>query len=296
MKAKVIILINIIALIFFSSVNAKTLNLITEQASIFYDNALSSVARETAEKLPSIIKELEKSIGLKTNSSPMIFLIKGSKNFQQITGSDLIVAYAVPGRNSIFIDTSRVFSKPFSLETTLKHELCHMLLHQHIESTNLPRWFDEGVCQWVSGGISEIVSFQDSSILEKAILSDNLFSIHDLHRFPGERNSILLAYQQSKSFIEYISEKYGDNILKEVIGNLSSGKNVNESFKEVISINLNELERNWQKSLRKKHSWFLYFSNNIYTIIFLLLSMLTIYGFYRLIKKKREYKDEEEIE
>ncbi len=296
MKIRVIILFNIIILSLINSVNAKTPELSTEEAIIVYDNSLNSVAQETAGKLPLIIRELEISLGLKIHSRPMIFLIKGSKNFQQITGSDLIVAYAVPHRNSVFIDISRVFSKPFSLEATLKHELCHIVLHQNIESTNLPRWFDEGVCQWVSGGISEIISGQDSNVLEKAILSDRLFSFQELYKFPEERDSILLAYQESKSFIEYISDKYGDNNLKKIIQNLSSGKNINESFQNGISINLYELEKNWQSSLKKKHTWFLFLSNNIYTIIFLFLSFLTIYGFYRLIKKKREYKDEEEIE
>lgn len=297
MELKIVFILNIIIAFFLiNSVDAKTLELVTKEANIVYDNSLNSVAQETARNLPSIVEELEKSLGLKMNSIPTIFLIKGSKNFQQITGSDLIVAYAVPHRNSVFIDTSRVFSKPFSLESTLKHELCHIMLHRNIESTNLPRWFDEGVCQWVSGGISEIISGQDSNILEKAILSDRLFSFQELYKFPEERDSILLAYQESKSFIEYVSEKYGDDILRKIVNNLSSGKNIDESFQDGISISLYELEKNWQSSLKKKHTWFLFLSNNIYTIIFLFLSLLTIYGFYRLIKKKREYKDEEEIE
>ncbi|NWF97667.1 MAG: hypothetical protein HXY52_01840 [Nitrospirae bacterium] len=296
MKVRIIILTNIIILLFFNSVNAKPLNIYIKEANIFYEDSLNSVARETAGKLPSIIKELEESLGLRMNSSPMIFLIKGSSNFQKTTGSDLIVAYAIPIKNSVFIDTSRVFTKPFNLETTLKHELCHIMLHQNIDDSNLPRWFDEGICQWVSGGISEIISNQDNNFLEKAILSDKLISFQSLYRFPEERNSVLLAYQESKSFIEYISEKYGDNVLRKIIKNLSSGRNINESFHENISISLYQLEQNWQSSLKKKHTWFLYLSNNIYTIIFLFLSILTIYGFYRLIKRKREYKDEEEIE
>lgn len=295
MKLKIIILFIVFVLSVFNIAFADQLNLKTKEAIIFYENSLNSVSQEVKEKLPVIIVDLEKYLGLKLNVTPKIFLIKGSRNFQKITGSDLIVAYAVPAENFIFVDTSRVFSKPFSLEMTLKHELCHLMLHQNIDNSNLPRWLDEGICQWASGGISEIINGHDNNFLEKAILSDKLIEIKNLYEFPHERDSVLLAYQESKSFIEYISKKYGNNVLEKIIKSLASGNNINDSFRESISISLYELEKDWKLSLRKKHTWIFYLSNNIYTIIFLFLSVLTIYGFYRLVKRKREYKDDEEI-
>lgn len=293
-KIKIIIFLKITILFLLNPVNAEYLDIKTDKANIFYEKPLNTVANEVKEILPDITSNLENTLKLKLNSTPRIYLIRGTDNFRKITNSDLIVAYAVPENNSIYIDTSRVFSKPFTLKTTLKHELCHLILHQNIENTNLPRWFDEGVCQWTSDGISEIISDINNPFVEKAILSNNLFKFNELYKFPEDTSSVILAYWQSKNFIEYILKKYGKDSLTKIIKNLSSRKDINESFEKAISINLYELENEWRSHLKIRHTWFIYLSNNIYTIIFVLLSFLTIYGFYRLIKSKRKYSDEDE--
>jgi hypothetical protein len=46
---------------------------------------------------------------------------------------------------------------PFTLTVTLKHELCHLFLHYLIGGGELPRWFNEGIAQWTSGGIAELM-------------------------------------------------------------------------------------------------------------------------------------------
>ena len=88
-----------------------------------------------------------------------------------MAGDPLVVAFAVPQRNLIVIDYSKMITHPLSLETTLKHELCHILLHEHIKTEILPRWLDEGLCQWASGGIGEIIMDQKRSRLNRAAFS-----------------------------------------------------------------------------------------------------------------------------
>jgi hypothetical protein len=89
------------------------------------------------------------------DQKPLIVMINNRNRFLQTTDHPLTIAYAIPKRNLIVIDYSRVVTTPFSLETTLTHEFCHLLLHEHIP--NIPRWLDEGLCQWASGGVDEII-------------------------------------------------------------------------------------------------------------------------------------------
>jgi hypothetical protein len=94
---------------------------------------------------PHLKANLEREIGWDLNLIPSVLLMKNRKLFQRMAESPLTVAFAVPARNLIVIDYTRMLVRPFSLEITLKHELCHLLLHHHIRGHDFPRWLDEGV-------------------------------------------------------------------------------------------------------------------------------------------------------
>jgi hypothetical protein len=200
----------------------------------------------------------------------------------------------VPERNLIVLDTSRVYTKPFTLEATLKHELCHILLHHNIDRENLPRWLDEGVCQWTSGGIAELMASEGNRALEKAAMSDMVISIMNLSRFPQEEKSLLLAYEESKSIVEYIVNNYSEQGILQVLEYLKEGYSIDDSIQKSLSVSTSELEMKWLAHIKRKHTWFSYLSNNIYTILFFLAAVATVYGFIRLLKKKRAYVDEDE--
>lgn len=76
-----------------------------------------------------------------------MLLIKDGKTFHRIAKNSLIVAIAIPEQYLIVIDYSKVHIHPFTLEVTLKHDVCHLLLHHHIPGDNLPKWLDEGISQ-----------------------------------------------------------------------------------------------------------------------------------------------------
>jgi Peptidase MA superfamily len=266
----------------------------TRELEVFYDENLLSMAEDVGKIYPVIREELEKSLPWKTDFQPRILLVKDRNVFIQSAGSEIFLAYAVPRRYLIVLDASRVYSKPFTLETTLKHELCHLLLHRHIADAGLPRWLDEGVCQWASGGISELLATHGGNALAKAIMADTLMRMKDIETFPKDEASLVLAYEQSKNFIEYIAGKYGQDSIVRILNYAREGYTVDESIQKSLSVSLPELEHTWHAHLRGKHLWFSYLSNNLYTILFLLGGLITIYGFIRFLKKKREYVDEDE--
>jgi hypothetical protein len=269
-------------------------NLQTGEAEIFFEEPLKNVAGEVARLYPDIKSELAKTFKTEINFRPGIILVGERDKFRRMAGSDLVIAFAVPGKNLIVLDTSRVYIKPFTLRSTLKHELCHLILHRDISSENLPRWFDEGVCQWASGGIAELVSDESDKALAKAVMSDSLIGLNRLERFPADERSLTLAYEESKSVVEYIAAEYGREGILSIVENMREGDSVNGALQKGLSINLFELEKNWSAYLRRKYTWFSYLSSNLYTILFALAALITVYGFIRLLKKKRSYVDDEE--
>jgi hypothetical protein len=277
-----------------STLHAKNVTLQGDTVIILYDDSLSSIAREVDRMYPSLKKELGEVFRQKVDFIPEVVLIRTTESFRKIVGSDMILGFAEPERNLIVLDTSRVYTKPFTLESTLKHELCHLLLHHDIKRENLPRWLDEGVCQWASGGIAELMAGGEGNALSKATLSGKLIDIRRLDRFPNDDVSLVLAYAESRSFVEYIVSEYGKQGLLGMLADLREGRSVNESIGNSLSINIAELENNWRAYLKRKYTWFSYLGDNIYTVLFALAALITVYGFIRLLKKKREYKDEDE--
>ena len=96
------------------------------------------VAREIVKIYPVVSSELSRTFRWEIDFSPDIVLAKDRDTFRKMVGSDSILAFAVPQRNLIVLDTSRVYTKPFTLRTTLKHELCHLVLHRNIQGSGLP--------------------------------------------------------------------------------------------------------------------------------------------------------------
>ena len=297
-KIKAIIFFSLFALLVIFSEplhGEQILKIKGDGISVLFEEPLQNAAAEVAEIYPGLITELEKTLRWKLDYEPTVLLVKNRETFQKMAGSNLVVAYAIPQKKSIVIDYSRMNVSPFNLGTTLKHELCHLLLHRYIPRERLPKWLDEGIAQWVSNGIAEIIMDRSQSILTRVSLTGNYIPINDLaERFPQDRKSLHLAYDESKSLVEYIVSEYGSDGIQKILENLRNGDEINSAMQKGISISLDKLEKNWHAHLNKRIVWFTYLSNNLYGILFFFAAMITIFAFFRLLKRKSDYKEEDD--
>ncbi|UCB49049.1 MAG: hypothetical protein JSW56_18400 [Deltaproteobacteria bacterium] len=262
---------------------------------VLFDEPLRVAAEQAATLYPALKKELENTLARPVNFRPTVLLVKESERFQRMAGTNLIVAFAIPEKNLMVIDYSKTRTDPFSIETTMKHELCHLLLYNHIKEATLPKWLDEGICQWVSDGISEIIMTQKRSVLDEAILSGRYISIRALTgRFPRDERYLVLAYEESKSVVEYMISSFGKEAVLSVLNYLEEGAEMDEALVRGLSISLDELESRWHHHLRRRITWVTYLINHLYEILFFLAAMAMIYGFIRGLMKKRAYRDEDE--
>jgi hypothetical protein len=279
-------------LILLNPLPAENKVLQTEEVVVIFEEHQAGAAEEVAKVYPSVKSELAENLEWKVDFMPTVLLDRGGETIKRNTGSDIFVAYAVPQRNLIVLDTSRVYAKPFSLESTLKHELCHLLIHRNIE--RLPRWLDEGVCQWASGGIAEFMTEDGKRALQNATVSGRLIGIRELVRFPPE--DIILAYEESKSIVEYIESEFGKRGILQILAYLKEGYSLDDSIQKGLAVTTSELDEKWQAYLKKRRGWFSYLSRNLYGILFFIAALATVYGFMRMLKKKKEHIDEPEDE
>lgn len=281
-------------LTFMHTLYAEPNKIQTKEVIVIFEEPLETVAKDVVKIYPAVKADLVATLDWKVDVIPDVILVKDKSTLMRMVGSDIIIAFAIPGRNLIVLDTSRVYTRPFTLEATLKHELCHILLHSNIKDERLPRWLDEGVCQWASGGIAELMADDGDRALTKATISDGVISIGDLIRFPRDEKSLLLAYEESKSIVEYIVSEYGKQGILQILEYLKEGHSIDDSIQKSFSVSTSELEIKWLAHLKRKHTWFSYLSYNIYTILFSFAAVITVYGFIRLLKKKRAYVDDDE--
>lgn len=262
---------------------------------VIFDAAPETAAKEVMAIYPAIRAELETLLGWQCRFRPVIVLIKDEDIFQKMAGHDLFVAFAVSRKNHIVIDCSKMGMDPFTLEITLKHELCHLLLHYHIQKADLPRWLDEGVAQWVCGGISELLTAKKESLLDEAVLTGNYIPFRSLtYRFPMEKRGLILAYNQSRSMVTYITETFGESSLLKILACLKAGDDADTAIQKSLFMSFQALEAKWYESVKKRTSWFVYAAIHIYDILFFLSALTAVIGFVKLTVRKKRYKDEDD--
>ncbi len=267
----------------------------SQTVTVRFERGLGRTAEEILQSIPSIRSELERKLGLSADFSIVIVLYKNSKNFKKISRTDMISAFAIPEQRLIVIDDSKTLRHPLDIKLIVMHEMCHLVLSHHIPRSNLPKWLNEGISQWISGGAGEIISPASTNSLKMAFISKNVLPFSGLSRtFPSDRNSFILSYEQSKSIVEYIEETYGDGSVQSIISRLASGSEFDEAIGEELSVNFRTLEHEWKEKMTLKYTWVTYLSNNIYWILFITGALLTVFAFIKLRKRIRDYKDDDE--
>jgi hypothetical protein len=268
------------------------------ELAVVFEEPARGLAEEVAAAYPVLKAELEETFGRRADFGPGVTVaLLTEDEFGELAGSAPVVAYASSRDNSIVMGVSRAERDADTFVSILKHELAHLYLASYIEHDSLPRWLNEGVCQWASGGISELLSIGRSTEIERATLLGRLIPLDALGRgFPHDDKQLRLAYQQSLSFVEFVVAEHGREALIEVLDAMSKGSDVREAFRAGTGVELSELEISWHERLRVRHTLLTYLSNNIYTLLFVLAALVTVYGFIRLILRMRAYRDEDEEE
>src|SRR4030066_1089058 len=267
----------------------------TDEVAIKYEKGLSGVSNELARLIPILKGEIQERTGLHIDFPFDVVIYRDRETFRRLVNNDIIAAFAIPGKDLIVLDYSQFRYDPLTLNLIVMHEMCHLLLHKNIAEDNLPRWFDEGLSQWVSSGINEIVYPRSTDVLKKAIINGTLLPFSTIaESLPSDPADLILSYEQGKSMVDYIGQRYGTDSIKGVISRLSSGVSFNDAVRDELGADFSEIEKKWRRDKGKQqYIWLAYISDHIYLILFFMAAFLTVYGFFRLKKRMRDYQDDE---
>jgi len=248
-----------------------------------------------SEMLCEVRSKLRERTGLDLDFSVTLELYQRRDEFQKAAGNEWMAAYAVPGANVMAFDYTRMRQHPMEFPLTLMHEASHLLLHRHISRDRLPKWFDEGVAQWVSEGARDLIYPDASDPLKRAVVSGRLLPFFRLERaFPADGSGLALAYEQSGAMVTYLEEEHGPGAVRKIIDRLSSGVAFSEAVQTVTKKAFHELENDWRQRIRTRYTWAAFVADRIYWLVFVLAGLVTVVGFVRVLLRMRNYREEED--
>lgn len=251
-------------------------------------------AKYLSQIYPQAKTEIEKSLGWKLLSKPTVWLVGNRAVFAKLSGSPFISAFAVPSAHLIVIHVSSMSSRLPVLNDTFKHELCHLFLHDHLDEQALPKWLDEGICQWISGTLGDLMA-GDRAQIGRIDMVRRLIPLRQLTvSFPGDKDSVYLAYRESLDFVEYLTTHYGAGSLRGILRRLEEGDSIDGAVSKSLSKSFQDVQDEWVNDMQKRSEWLVWTSQNLYEIIFFVMAVLSVLAFVRLKIRRARYTGEED--
>ena len=145
----------------------------------------------------------EESTGLVYRAAPRLKIYATVAAFRNSTGEPGWVAASTRGR-TIQLQPSDVLQRSGALESTIRHELLHMLIESYARP-GTPLWFREGLVLYLAGSNppqpSALRGFGDVAALEKAL------------RVPTSEEELRAAYGEACSRVAQLAQQHGKGAL-----------------------------------------------------------------------------------
>lgn len=172
---------------------------------------LSTAPEEDSSLLPlakSILKQNEASIGWKLSFQVRLQVFPTLDRYRDTTGQPGWVAATTRG-HTVRLQPLAVLRQKSILESTLRHELFHLLIESHANA-DTPLWFREGLVLWLSE--PDKANSMGSGMMED--------EVETILRQPNNREQLEMAYSAARARVASLMQENGKEV---VLGWLSGG-------------------------------------------------------------------------
>tara|TARA_B100001996_G_scaffold374343_1_gene352830 strand:- start:972 stop:2216 length:1245 start_codon:yes stop_codon:yes gene_type:complete len=221
-----------------------------EIVTIYYHGPVSRRAKKMLKACEDSVYKISKLLGVEKNEKISVIMYN---NYSEMF--DVVVKKSETQANSLITEgqafaTENIVLVDGGSRSALgvsTHEITHLIVARATKSSYL------GVPLWLNEGLAEFGNIEPSQgydrYLEWAIDTDRLFPFSSLNRFPGNPNLTLVAYGQSKSFVEFLINNFPEDSMIKLMNEISNKKSIEDSFSSSFGVSLDELEIQWKKSL-----------------------------------------------
>jgi stage II sporulation protein D len=148
-----------------------------------------------------LVHGVQVSTGLDFTAIPQWKIYPNVAMFRDATGEPGWVAAATRGR-TIQTQPAEALRKAGTLESTLRHELLHMLIEEH-GKPGTPLWFREGLVLYLS----------EPKLVAAKITFSNMQELEETMRNPQSESQLRQAYSDAHSRVAQLAQKYGKDKL-----------------------------------------------------------------------------------
>ena len=149
--------------------------------------------------------------------------------------------------------------------------------------STIPSWFKEGMA------VSESAEFSinDRILISSAKWRNELLSINELKNFNNiTKHSSRLAYAESYAMFISLQHYYGIDIYKNIIELMNQGFTFWDALVSITGDSEEKIKNNIEFFLIKNYNWM--FLLNAYNLVFIILPLIVIGGyFYKKYKNKK---------
>lgn len=227
----------------------------TRHFDIFFSNNGELLADFTSKAAEEALSSIEKNISYKINNRITIIIYNSHNDFQETNVIDEYLSEGIQGFTELF--KNRVVVQYDGSYARYRHLIHHELVHavindmfyggslQNLISSNisirLPLWFNEGLAEYLSLGWDT----NTDMFIRDAAISEYLPDIENLGGY--------FAYRGGQSVFYYISQKYGEKKVGELVNRIRGLNSFEEGFKAALGLSVKELSERWKKEIKRNY-------------------------------------------
>ncbi len=137
----------------------------------------------------------------------------------------------------------------FQYSILYKDLLAHIYTGEFLRSP--PLWFLEGMAEYMS----DHWDARGRMVLRDAVIANSIVPLSYLQDFGPLGSRVYLGYKEAQSAVEYLAEKYGSDKLGDILRELKASrtKDMDKALKNSIGIGLEEFDKEWQQTIKKRY-------------------------------------------
>ena len=229
----------------------------TEHFDIYYYPEMRELAEIGAAAAEESYNFLEKKFNHSIDRRIPLIFYSNHIHFQQTNTTPAILPEGVGGFFE-FIKGRVVIPANGSIpefKRVIRHELVHVFTHslhyrilkdhRRTHFPALPLWFVEGIAEYWSIGWDE----QAEMFIKDAVLHNYLVPLSSMYQIYGT----FLMYKEGQAILKYISEKYGEEKIIQLIRNAWKEEHFSNVMQLTILKTYEQFDKEWLYYLKKKY-------------------------------------------
>lgn len=220
---------------------------------VYFTLDSKELAEHSANELELMYQDLSQLVDHRLSSRIPVIIHRSHQHFVETNVIRMALPEAVGGFTEVF---KKRIVLPFNgswneFDHVLKHELLHALMFDQFSGQGvgismaqrmggIPLWFKEGLAEYSSLGWNKESEFY----LIDAVSTGYLYS--PKYNFGG-----FLAYKGGQSFIYYLINQFGEDVIAKMLKDLVKGYNFEIAFKRATQVSLEEVGELWMRELRR---------------------------------------------